>query len=325
MKVLFVSSGNSKFGITPIVKSQGESLKKLNVDLEYFAVIGKGFFSYLKHIPLLKKKLKTTNFDIIHAHYGLCGIISSIAKGNQKLIVSFMGDDVQGAIKNNGTYSLFGNLLVSLNKFYLKKYDFIITKSSSLAAKFNREINYEVIPNGVDLNKFHEVNKAIARKILHINENIRLIIFVSDPERPEKNYHLAKASVEKLNDKNIVLQPVLNIPHDKLRYYFSAADLLLLTSFQEGSPNVIKEAMACNCPIVSTDVGDVEWIIGNTKGCYLTSYEVKETSEKVKDALEFSEKYNRTNGRERIIELGLDSDSIAERIIQVYQKVLKTN
>ena len=104
--------------------------------------------------------------------------------------------------------------------------------------------------------------------------------------------------------------------------YYNAADLLLLTSKHEGSPNIIKEAMACNCPVVSTDVGDVRWVIGNTKGCYITSSNPVGVAQKVMLALEFSEKNSRTKGRERIMELGLDSDTIAAKIIAVYKKVL---
>ncbi len=77
--------------------------------------------------------------------------------------------------------------------------------------------------------------------------------------------------------------------------------------------------MACKCPIVSTDVGDVKDVIGNTEGCYLTKFDPQDVAEKIKIALEFGE---RTNGRERIIEAGLDSKTIAKRIVGVYRKVL---
>jgi glycosyltransferase involved in cell wall biosynthesis len=104
----------------------------------------------------------------------------------------------------------------------------------------------------------------------------------------------------------------------------NASDVLILSSLHEGSPNVIKEAMACNCPIVTTNVGDVKWVLDNTDGCYISSFDPKEYVEKIKLALEFSEKNGRTKGRDRIIELGLDSVTIAKKIINVYQKVLST-
>jgi glycosyltransferase involved in cell wall biosynthesis len=79
--------------------------------------------------------------------------------------------------------------------------------------------------------------------------------------------------------------------------------------------------MACNCPIVSTDVGDVKWVVGEVEGCFLTEPKIKETSKRIKEALEFAERKGRTKGRERITELGLDSETVAKRIVSIYEKV----
>ena len=97
-----------------------------------------------------------------------------------------------------------------------------------------------------------------------------------------------------------------------------------MTSFSEGSPNVIKEAMACNCPIVSTDVGDVREVFGETEGCYISCPDSFKVAEEIKKALEFANTKRRTNGRQRIIDLGLDSESVAGRIVEVYKNVLNS-
>ena len=91
----------------------------------------------------------------------------------------------------------------------------------------------------------------------------------------------------------------------------------MLTSLWEGSPNVIKEAMACNIPIVSTDVGDVREVIGNTEGCYITSFEPEYIAEKIELALQFGK---RTDGRENIKHL--ESSLIARKIIDLYKKIV---
>jgi glycosyltransferase involved in cell wall biosynthesis len=107
----------------------------------------------------------------------------------------------------------------------------------------------------------------------------------------------------------------------QVNLYLNAADCLLLYSSSEGSPQLIKEAMACNCPVVSTDVGDVKWVIGETNGCYITSFETGDVAGKLIDALEFTRSLGRTNGRNRITALGLDSRSVALKLMEVYSKL----
>ncbi|GAB4286524.1 MAG: glycosyltransferase family 4 protein [Marinilabiliales bacterium] len=322
MKILFISSGNNKVGISPIVFNQGESLKQQGIDIDYFTIKGKGLWGYIKNIPKIRYALNKENYDIIHAHYGLCSIVSQIAKKKEKLVVSFMGDDLIGSVGSNGKYTILGNILVFLNRLFIPKYDYVIVKSKFLAKNLNNK-NYAIIPNGVNMNAFFEINKEKARKAINANPNKKILIFVANPNRPEKNFFLAKESVDLLKFENIELRSVYSVDQEKLKYYYSAADVLLQTSFHEGSPNVIKEAMACNCPIVSTDVGDVKWIIGHTEGCYIADSNPNDFSEKIKLALDFASKKGRTKGRDRIIELGLDSDTIAKKIIDIYKYVLK--
>jgi hypothetical protein len=131
MKVLFVSSGNSEFGISPIVKNQGESLKQNGIDLDYFTIKGKGIKGYLKNIPILKKYLKYHNYDIIHAHYSLLAIVATLS-GAKPLVVSLMGSDIYGNVNIDGErkfYSYINILSAKLLQPFVKK---IIVKSKNL-------------------------------------------------------------------------------------------------------------------------------------------------------------------------------------------------
>jgi len=304
-KVLFVCSGNSKYRISPIIKNQGDSLETYGIDLEYFSIFGKGTRGYLRNIIKLKKFLVRRSFDIIHAHYSLSAYVVSLA-GARPLVVSLMGSDVQKKMMSKGIIKLFNKLF----------WESLIVKSESMKLEINIP-ECRIIPNGVNFNLFKTIDKDKAEKNVGFNSQ-KHVIFVANPERKEKNYQLALQAFKLLDDSNVELNVVSGISYKNIPSYYYASDVLLLTSLWEGSPNVVKEAMACNCPIVSTDVGDVKKVIGNTEGCYITSFEPEDVADKLNKALVFGKK---TKGRDNIKHL--DSNIIAKKIIKIYEKVLK--
>jgi len=323
MKILFVYSGNRDLN-SPIVLNQAQSMITSKMIICYYPINNKGIWGYFKHIVLLRSFLHKNKFNIIHAHYGLCGIVALFARSDEKVIVSFMGDDLLGSTSSDGRLTLSSKLLAKFNIIFSHRfYDFSIVKSEQMFHVLKNSNNVSIYPNGVNLNVFLPVDKEFAIQRIGFSGNDTNLIFVSDPIRHEKNFLLAQHAIRILNNNTHRLHIIKNVVPEELKYYYSAADILILTSLHEGSPNVIKEAMACNCPIVSTDVGDVVEVIGDTEGCYISSFDPNDVAEKVKLALKFRKEHGQTKGRERIIELGLDSETIARKIIEVYNKVLK--
>ena len=317
MKVLFVSSASISGKVSPVVNAQGNSLINKGINLDYFSISNGGIRGYLKAIKILRRHLNANKYNIIHAHYGLSAIVALLAKKKQRLIVSFMGDDIIGAKNSVGKVVFSSRILVFFNKLLANHiYSYNIVKSKEMLRGLNIK-KTSVIPNGVDFRRFYQIRRNEARELLRIDENKKIVIFVSDPKRNEKNYKAAKESVDLLNITNLELKVVSGIEHNDLIKYINSADALILTSFHEGSPNVIKEAMTCNIPIVSTDVGDVKEVIEKTDGCYITSFEAKDIAENIKKTLAFGK---RTSGREDIKHL--EASVIATIIINIYNKVL---
>ena len=191
----------------------------------------------------------------------------------------------------------------------------VIVKNKQMQQELKKSV---CIPNGVDLENFRQISRAEALRKTGFDPDLRHIIFVAQqPEANVKNLPLAQKAVALLNDESICLHTISDVGFEMLPYFFNSADLLLLTSFSEGSPNVIKEAMACNCPIVATDVGDIREVVKGTQGCFLTGFDPVDVAEKIKLAMAFKV---RTNGREKIRHL--DNRFIAQKIINVYRSVL---
>jgi teichuronic acid biosynthesis glycosyltransferase TuaC len=312
LKVLFVSSGNTKYGISPIVKTQGQSLIANGINVNFYTIKGKGLISYIRNIFILRKHIKYNKFDIIHSHYSYSSYVAALS-GAKPLVASLMGSDV----KSNKISRM---LLDFFQKHYWTQ---TIVKSAGMFQKLKLK-DTEIIPNGVDLVKFTSLSKRNCQDKCAWDRNKSHILFAANPNRQEKNFPLASKAIELLRAANkIVLHVIYEIPYDEMPLYLNASDVIILSSYYEGSPNVIKEAMACNCPIVSTNVGDVEWVLGLTEGCYISSNDPIDFAHKIQLALEFAKTTCRTMGRERIIELRLDTVNVAKTLITIYQKVLK--
>ncbi len=306
MKIFFVCSGNQ--GISPIIGSQADSLNNKRIELKIVPIIGKGVWGYLKNIPQLRKQIMAFNPDIIHSHYSFCGIIAALASQKIPIVVSLMGSD---------THQLkIMKLIIKLFSDY--KWTKTIVKSEDMKIRLGLK-NAVVLSNGVDLNLFHPLDKKECRQNLGWDLDNKYILFASNPDRKEKNFALAQGTINRIKINSVNLKIIYHIDHSQMPVYLNAADILLLTSKWEGSPNIVKEAMACNVPVVATKVGDIEYLFGNTEGYYYTDTDPDKLAGKINYVLNNDIK---PNGRQRIIDLELDSESITDKLIQVYQDVL---
>jgi len=309
MRILFVVSGNRN-EISPIVSNQANAIMKYSkeINIEYYEIKGKGLIGYFKNFLTLKKKVKIFQPQIIHAHYSLTGMLAALAVFPKRIIVSLMGSD---------TFEK-GAKLAMVRLFTAFIWEIIIVKSERMKKNIQSK-KIIVLPNGVDFYHFQPLSKTECQNKIQYNPDKKhILFFLDDPDRKEKNLFLAQAAVDLLNNPDIEFHIIPTIDHSLVPIYLNAADLLLLTSFYEGSPNIVKEAMACNIPIVSTIVGDVDIVIKNTSGCYLAAFEARDVACKISLALQHN---GRTNGREKITHL--DSNEISRKIIDIYHTLLK--
>jgi len=303
MRVLFVSSHNSNRGLSPIVKNQADSLANSGCTIEFYGIVGKGMRGYLSNISALRRKLYEGKYDVVHAHYSFSGIISALA-GAKPLVVSLMGSDIKSGF--------FGKVLVYFFKIFF--WNAIIVKSTDSKNALNIE-GLHVIPNGVNFHRFYPRDKTECMNELSWDLKRRYILFAANPARKEKNFKLAEEAFSLLDQNLFKLVYLRDVPNEKIPVYLNAADVVILCSLWEGSPNVIKESLACNRPIVSTDCGDVKELISDINGCFVSGFNADEFSNFILQA----SKYKHTLSRDRI---GLlDSRVISKRIISIYNRL----
>jgi teichuronic acid biosynthesis glycosyltransferase TuaC len=305
VKVLFVSSGNLNKGRPSVlVKNQGDSLVDCDIEVVYFTIQNKGLMGYLGAVRHILRTIKLKKPDCIHSHYSLSAFATSIAlillRKKIPHIVSLMGSDTKiGGWKRTLTIH-----------FSKSRWNHTIVKAESMAKELG--INkYNVIPNGVDMRKLKSIS----------SDNNLSVIFPADPSRKSKNYNLAERAVSLVKESipNLNFEICFGLKHAEIISKLQQSGVVLITSLWEGSPNIVKEAMVLNKPIVCTKVGDTELLLENVSGAFLVGFDVQEVANGIKKAIAFSQSESKSTGRMRIEELKLDSTSIAKRLINIYK------
>jgi glycosyltransferase involved in cell wall biosynthesis len=302
------------------VRTQVEYLKRAGVEVELLVVGERSRkLKYPRAALELRRRLADNSIDLVHAHYSYVGILARM-QWKVPVVVSYCGDDLLGTISVRGKQSWFGRLAVFAGGVLSNHVDGVIVKSRGMASKLKRTRDVYTIPNEIDFGLFQPLEKREARTILGLDLHKKYLLFAASPDIPVKRFPLAKSVADHMGrrDPMIELLVVYKEPQERLPLFMSACDAMVFTSYQEGSPNVVKQAMACNLPIVSTDVGDAREIIGNTAGCYVSKPEVQEFAWHLSNILRHCE---RTNGREQVRHLA--GPAVAQRIIEVYDRVLR--
>jgi glycosyltransferase involved in cell wall biosynthesis len=303
------------------VKSQIESLAAQHVESEVFRLTGRRAVKYATARWKIRAFLRRHPADLIHAHFSYCGAVAQRLGPPQ--VVSLMGSDIYGPQRFAAALGgLSGPLHLKLARWVASRSNATIVKSERM--KVHLGLDATVIPNGVDLSLFSPADHQRAAELkqdLGLDSRHRHVLFAASPERPVKRYQLAAEAVRLANERSpvaIQLVAVSGQPQIQLLKHMQACDLLLLTSAHEGSPNVVKEAMACNLPIVSVDVGDVRQQLRNTSACCVTLDDHPHT---IADAIRrILSARQPSNGRSMVAEFSLVL--IARRIRDVYDRVL---
>ena len=302
----------------PYLVQEVEFLKRAGVDVEVFPFRGaRKPMNYLNAWRRLRARLAERSFDLIHAQFGQSALLTWPKR--LPLVVTFHGCDIQGVKRPDGRMTWGGRFLQRACQRVARRADAVILVSERMRRFVGASTAATVLPTGLDFDRIPVLPREDARRQLALPPTERLVLFVGNPDEPVKRFHLAQRAVEILNRSRPARLVVgWARPHDEILLLMNACDVLVVTSIQEGSPCVVKEALACNLPIVSVDVGDVPVRIAGVEGCEICGDDNPETSAAA--LARVLERGERTHGRDAA--QNLDERLLAQQIVGIYRSVL---
>lgn len=306
LKVLFVTNmypdeANPASGT--FVWQQAEHLRKAGHRVDVLHIeSGRSRLKYFTALFDVYARTRGGSYDVVHAHYGLSGF-PALFRYKTPLVITLHGSD-----------ALIGHVQPWISKAVCAFADSVIVVSKGISAR----IAGDIIPCGIDMEVFRPRDRRAARLRLGLPEHRKLVLFPFDPQRKVKRYELARAAVEGLHDPEVQILTVCGKPNEDMPWYYSAADVMILCSESEGSPTSVKEALACNIPVVSTDVGDVREMMGGIEGCEICPGDAASLGQALRRTLDRA-----TDPFEgRLSMARYDQSRVVEAIVRVYDRII---
>lgn len=300
---MWPTRSDPSFGV--FVREQVQSLRRRGVDVDVHVIEGRASsLNYVRALLPLRRKLSSGSFDVVHAHYVLTGQVTWAARfglAGPPLVVTHHGVEI------------FTGWQAPLARLMNGQADRILVISDAMASELGLD-DGSVIPCGVDLQRFMPGSRQQAREALELDRGAVIVAWVG-VDRPEKRLALAREAVRALSRQvpGARLHTVHNRPHAEVALHLQAADALLVTSRWEGGPLVVKEALACNRPVVSTDVGDVAALIADIAGCSIAPADPAALAEALKVAVSLGHADSRGTVRR------FSLDEVAAQLEAVYR------
>ena len=299
------------------VHSQADSLAALGCENTLYEIHGyRSKMEYFRAMGEIPRVARACGAELVHAHYGLSG--AAATRVRLPLVVSFCGDDLLGHPDAHGKLTFKSRALLPVSHHAARRADAVIVKSDEMRRAIASIPEVDVIPNGVDLARFAPEPRAAARAALGWADAGAVLLFAANPHEVRKNFPLAEATRAALTARglDVRLEAVYRRPQVDMARAMNAADVLLLPSLHEGSPNVVKEAMAVGLPVVAAPVGDCAERLRNVSPSWVVERSVEAFANAAAAVLADA---RRSNGRE-VIERTLSLDAVAKRVLGVYER-----
>jgi len=307
-------------GTAHFIVRQAEFVRAAGVEVHVHDFVGaRDPRNYLRAWMDVRRRIRTGRYDLVHAQFGQSALAAIPCP--LPLVITLRGDDLLGALHDTeGHVTPVGRLLSLVTRFATRRADEVIVVAEHMKHLLARGIDAEVIPSGLNLDLFQPMPQQEARRAAELPLDKKLVLFVGAPDLARKRYGLARDAVNLLAQR-MPVELVLGwgVPHSRMPVLMNACDALIFTSLQEGSPNAVKEALACNLPVVSVPVGDVAERMKDVTGGELCADDKPET---LAAALE-RVLHRGTRAVSRHAVANLAEHMIAERVIDVYTRAIE--